>query len=230
MLPLAKACEFVSRPISSPALRALLVAGSMGQVRFVQRGAIEQQLSAGNLVLLTNIGVSSSGELLNCNCFDVSPAHAPAHLPACLPSMHACMHHAQASAVRPLPPWADQWLRLLLPPTCARLFQSSTQPCPAAGAASQVATHAAVELRADKLLLLTGEDVRGLELPHYLPLVGRRARPSHRPGCQCLTERPLTDGIGLHRSNAGAACGPPAAAICRVQCRLGHHRGSAGRC
>ncbi|KAL4437093.1 hypothetical protein ABPG75_004232 [Micractinium tetrahymenae] len=77
--------------------------GSMGQVRFVQRGAIEQQLSAGNLVLLTNIGVSSSGELLNCNCFDV-------------------------------------------------------------------ATHAAVELRADKLLLLTGQDVRDLELPHYLPL------------------------------------------------------------
>ena len=44
----------------------------MGQVRFVQRTAIEQQLVAGNLVLLTNIGVSSSGELLNCNVFDVS--------------------------------------------------------------------------------------------------------------------------------------------------------------
>lgn len=36
----------------------------------------------------------------------------------------------------------------------------------------QVATHAAVELRADKLLLITGEDVRALGLPHYLPLVG----------------------------------------------------------
>ena len=44
----------------------------MGQVRFVQRAAVEQQLAAGNLVLLTNIGVSSSGELLNCNAFDVS--------------------------------------------------------------------------------------------------------------------------------------------------------------
>lgn len=44
----------------------------MGQVRFVQRGAIEHQLAAGNLVLLTNIGVSSSGELLSCNAFDVS--------------------------------------------------------------------------------------------------------------------------------------------------------------
>ena len=44
----------------------------MGQVRFVQRAAVEQQLAADNLVLLTNIGVSSSGELLNCNAFDVS--------------------------------------------------------------------------------------------------------------------------------------------------------------
>lgn len=34
----------------------------------------------------------------------------------------------------------------------------------------QVATHAAVELLADKLLCLTGEDVRALGLPQYLPL------------------------------------------------------------
>ena len=34
----------------------------------------------------------------------------------------------------------------------------------------QVATHAAAELRADKLLVITGEDVRELRLPHYLPL------------------------------------------------------------
>ena len=53
-------------------------AGQMGQVRFVQRGAMEQQLAAGNLVMLTNIGVSSSGELLNCNAFDVS-RHAALH-------------------------------------------------------------------------------------------------------------------------------------------------------
>jgi amino-acid N-acetyltransferase len=33
-----------------------------------------------------------------------------------------------------------------------------------------VATHAAVELQADKLLCLTGSDVRQLKLPHYLPL------------------------------------------------------------
>lgn len=34
----------------------------------------------------------------------------------------------------------------------------------------QVATHAAVELRADKMLCLTCDDVRELRLPHYLPL------------------------------------------------------------
>ena len=77
--------------------------GFMGQVRFVQREAIRSQLDAGNIVLLTNVGVSASGELLNCNAYDV-------------------------------------------------------------------ATHAAVELNADKLLCLTGEDVRKLRLPHYLPL------------------------------------------------------------
>lgn len=77
--------------------------GFMGQVRSIQSQAIKQQLDAGNIILLTNIGVSAGGELLNCNSYDV-------------------------------------------------------------------ATHAAVELQADKLLCLTGEDVRRLKLPHYLPL------------------------------------------------------------
>ncbi len=73
--PMALLSEAWQAPHSAHALApvATTAVGSMGQVRFVQRGAIEQQLSAGNLVLLTNIGVSSSGELLNCNCFDVRP-------------------------------------------------------------------------------------------------------------------------------------------------------------
>lgn len=50
----------------------LLPTGFMGQVRFVQEIAIRQQLEAGNIVLLTNVGVSASGELLNCNVYDVS--------------------------------------------------------------------------------------------------------------------------------------------------------------
>ncbi|KAL4539240.1 hypothetical protein Ndes2526B_g02506 [Nannochloris sp. 'desiccata'] len=77
--------------------------GLMGQVRFVQKDALRTQLDAGNIVLLNNVGVSASGELLNCNVYDV-------------------------------------------------------------------ATHAAVDLKADKLLCLTGSDVRQLNLPHYLPL------------------------------------------------------------
>lgn len=80
----------------------------MGQVRFVQRAAVEQQLAAGNLVLLTNVGVSSSGELLNCNAFDVSfncclrsihciwyfAAAVLSQLPACCP----CLSHAAPSS------------------------------------------------------------------------------------------------------------------------------------
>ncbi|KAL6782346.1 LCI8B [Auxenochlorella protothecoides x Auxenochlorella symbiontica] len=77
--------------------------GLMGQVRYVKRDAVEVQLAAGAIVVLTNIGVTSSGELLNCNVYDV-------------------------------------------------------------------ATHAAVELGADKLLCLTGQDVADLGLPAYLPL------------------------------------------------------------
>jgi hypothetical protein len=46
--------------------------GFMGQVRFVQTEPIRAQLEAGNIVLLTNIGISASGELLNCNVYDVS--------------------------------------------------------------------------------------------------------------------------------------------------------------
>lgn len=69
MCGLSPSTAELAPPLTTSAYRP---AGQMGQVRFVQRAAVEQQLSAGNLVLLTNIGVSSSGELLNCNAFDVS--------------------------------------------------------------------------------------------------------------------------------------------------------------
>jgi amino-acid N-acetyltransferase len=83
--------------------------GLMGQVRFVQADAISKQLEAGNVVLLNNIGISASGDLLNCNVYDV-------------------------------------------------------------------ATHAAVELKADKLLCFTGDDVRALQLPSYLPIADAEQR------------------------------------------------------
>lgn len=77
--------------------------GAMGCVRRVAVGPVRAQLDARAIVLMTNIGVTASGELLNCNVYDV-------------------------------------------------------------------ATHAAVELGADKLLVVTDEDVAALRLPNYLPL------------------------------------------------------------
>ncbi|RMZ56211.1 hypothetical protein APUTEX25_002401 [Auxenochlorella protothecoides] len=55
--------------------------GLMGQVRYVKRDAVEVQLAAGAIVVLTNIGVTSSGELLNCNVYDVA-THAAVELGA----------------------------------------------------------------------------------------------------------------------------------------------------
>ncbi|KAL0031769.1 hypothetical protein WJX79_006380 [Trebouxia sp. C0005] len=55
--------------------------GSTGSVRFVQHEAIHQQLDLGHLVLLSNLGYSASGEVLNCNTFDVA-THAAIELKA----------------------------------------------------------------------------------------------------------------------------------------------------
>lgn len=161
-------------------------------VRFVQRSAIEQQLAAGNLVLLTNIGVSSSGELLNCNAFDVSCAGVASGADAGVAG-RACWWVAARAAWLPAgwQPWGRRRSApRRAPASCSRgvlrfvTFQpaspcnptpeSSKTACPlhhASCHAPQVATHAATELRADKLLIITGEDVRALSLPHYLPLV-----------------------------------------------------------
>lgn len=77
--------------------------GSTGSVRFVQAQAIHQQLDLGHLVLLSNLGYSASGEVLNCNTFDV-------------------------------------------------------------------ATHAAIELKADKIMCITMDDVQSMGMPKWLPL------------------------------------------------------------
>ena len=42
-----------------------------GSVRFVQADAVRRQLDAGSVVLLSNLGYSAAGEVLNCNIFDV---------------------------------------------------------------------------------------------------------------------------------------------------------------
>ncbi len=41
------------------------------QVRFVIKDAIRKQLDNGNIVLLSNLGFTAAGEVLNCNTYDV---------------------------------------------------------------------------------------------------------------------------------------------------------------
>ena len=43
-----------------------------GSVRFVQSEPVTQQLDNGNIVLLSNLGYSASGEPLNCDCYSVA--------------------------------------------------------------------------------------------------------------------------------------------------------------
>ena len=90
--------------------------GSTGSVRFVQHEAIHQQLDLEHVVLLSNLGYSASGEVLNCNAFDV-------------------------------------------------------------------ATHAAVELKADKIMCITMDDVKELDLPQWLSLKDAEQLISDRLAC-----------------------------------------------
>lgn len=43
-----------------------------GSVRYVQAEAVKHQLNHGNIVLLSNLGYSTTGEPLNCDCYSVS--------------------------------------------------------------------------------------------------------------------------------------------------------------
>lgn len=43
-----------------------------GVVRFVQRDAVRRQLDSGNIVLLSNLGYSAAGEVLNCDTYTVA--------------------------------------------------------------------------------------------------------------------------------------------------------------
>jgi amino-acid N-acetyltransferase len=50
-------------------------------VRFIARDAIRRQLDNDNIVLLSNLGFTAAGEVLNCNTFDVG-LHAAVELGA----------------------------------------------------------------------------------------------------------------------------------------------------
>jgi amino-acid N-acetyltransferase len=77
-----------------------------GVVRFVQRDAVKKQLDSGNIVLLSNLGYSAAGEVLNCDTYTVAvraavdlgadklilmtlPEAQPLDLPAWLPLQDA---------------------------------------------------------------------------------------------------------------------------------------------
>ena len=51
-------------------------------VRFVQAADIQDQLTRGHLVLLSNLAYSAAGEPLNCNTYDVA-THAAIELKVC---------------------------------------------------------------------------------------------------------------------------------------------------
>ncbi|KAL6752404.1 Aspartate/glutamate/uridylate kinase [Haematococcus lacustris] len=74
--------------------------GYTGDVRFVLRDDIHHQLDGGNVVLLSNLGFTAAGEVLNCNTFDVG-LHAAAELGA---DKLFCYHLDEVAALQ-LPPW-----------------------------------------------------------------------------------------------------------------------------
>ena len=111
--------------------------GSTGTVRFVQHEAIHQQLDMGHVVLLSNLGYSASGEVLNCNTFDV-------------------------------------------------------------------ATHAAIELKADKIMCITLDEVQSLNMPQWLSLNDAEALINERlagvgDGAACSIDKtcPSLDGTAV---------------------------------
>jgi amino-acid N-acetyltransferase len=74
--------------------------GYTGAVRFVHAAAIHAQLATKNVVLLSNLGYSAAGELLNCNTFDVA-VRAAVEVSA---DKVICMHMAEVAALG-LPEW-----------------------------------------------------------------------------------------------------------------------------
>ena len=116
--------------------------GSTGSVRFVQHEAIHQQLDMGHVVLLSNLGYSASGEVLNCNTFDV-------------------------------------------------------------------ATHAAIELKADKIMCITLDEVQSLHMPQWLSLNDAEALINERlagvgEGMACSIDNacPSLDGTAVPRNGS----------------------------
>lgn len=50
--------------------------GETGEVRYVDAQAISEQLSLNNVVILSNLGYTASGDVLNCHTFEVATCAA----------------------------------------------------------------------------------------------------------------------------------------------------------
>lgn len=111
--------------------------GYTGAVRFVHAPAIHAQLDVGNVVLLSSLGYSASGELLNCNTYDVAVRAAV----ECGADKVICMHLDEVAGLG-LPEW------LSVPSAEARLRQIDPRFAPGSRPAYQDLADASVEERA----------------------------------------------------------------------------------
>eukprot|EP00959_Pyramimonas_sp_CCMP1952_P221501 4630294-Pyramimonas_sp.AAC.1 len=57
----------------SPTNLNLFLEGVVHEVRYVDTQSIRQQLNLNNVVVLSNLGYSSAGEVLNCHTYEVRP-------------------------------------------------------------------------------------------------------------------------------------------------------------
>lgn len=99
-----------------------------GVVRFVQVDAIRRQLDSGNVVLLSNLGYSAAGEVLNCDAYTVA-CRAAIDLEA---DKLLCMTLPSTCPMATLPQWlplsdAERMLLRMTAPTHLRSLDSALE-------------------------------------------------------------------------------------------------------
>jgi len=138
----------------------------------VQSDAVRRQLNSGCVVLLSNLGFSAAGEVLNCDIYTGEGAgmqaeqHCQAATLLCVPSPAAELHSRQYLWRRRQRQHRQQ------PAICLWLGALLSQPTrtPFCPFLTTVAARAAIDLKADKLIVMTTPDSQPLHLPLWLPL------------------------------------------------------------
>lgn len=111
----------------------------------LQTDAVKRQLASGCVVLLSNLGFSAAGEVLNCDIYTGGWQGGGRRRVVGRVGLMAGVHSAVSPPSLPRPPACH------LPPAA-------------------VAARAAIDLGADKLIVLTTPDSQPLALPLWLPL------------------------------------------------------------